>query len=557
MMRYLIILTYVCIIGLITTSAQTENRPLIPPLQEEPGAATWLFGQAYGNTTGAYNFGQQWYSAGQGLHFGIDFRAACGTPLVAIADGYVAFVDNFSFGSRPHNVILRHPELGLTSLYGHLLETANLVEGQFVEQGQVVGLSGDPDETCDSRPHLHFELRSADYRTALNPVPYMDANWHSLAMIGSFGSRFFQQDLDNARRWMTLDDQPDVAFGGRRLNDYANAWPPPSGIAPAPNPPLMHRMGLITADSVPVTLRRIGYDQCCRDFWWHPTLADVLYTVDGVANQRAVIYEWSAQVGAPSVNNGPAPRPHLSPDATHESFYINGVPHVRDIATGIAYRIAQAPALPAFSTDNNRLMWLQRSAVAIPGESAPNVDVVISNADGSNSRTIYSQPGADARWLDDTRLLITRYQRPIMTMLVYDTTDDSTLVLGDWYRPSRISVAPGGHWLMFFLATQPDAADNGVYAVSTRNGEIKRMDWFGAWQWRDASSVYYVPFNPDSETMQLMYHDIPTGTTRPLTDPQTQPFTIMDGVWQVSADGRIIAFHNAIDRNLWLMQIGN
>ena len=49
---------------------------------------------------------------------------------MAVADGVVAFVDNAGFGSAPHNVILRHPEVGVTSLYGHLLERSALIEGQ-------------------------------------------------------------------------------------------------------------------------------------------------------------------------------------------------------------------------------------------------------------------------------------------------------------------------------------------------------------------------------------------------------------------------------------------
>ena len=45
--------------------------------------------QAYGNTTGAYRQRRTTYAAGQGIHFGTDFTARCGTPLVAMADGVV------------------------------------------------------------------------------------------------------------------------------------------------------------------------------------------------------------------------------------------------------------------------------------------------------------------------------------------------------------------------------------------------------------------------------------------------------------------------------------
>ena len=102
---YLVILL---VIIPFVTRAQDSGKPLGSPLAELPGPSTWMFGQAYGNTTGAYNFGTQWYSAGQGLHFGLDLSMPCRTPLVAMADGDVIYVDNLAFGAGPHNLIIRH-----------------------------------------------------------------------------------------------------------------------------------------------------------------------------------------------------------------------------------------------------------------------------------------------------------------------------------------------------------------------------------------------------------------------------------------------------------------
>ncbi|MCA9911619.1 MAG: M23 family metallopeptidase, partial [Anaerolineae bacterium] len=182
-------------------AAQDVSKPFGLPVAGPPGPNTWLFGQAYGNTAGAYLRGDEWYRAGQRLHFGIDLSMRCGTPLVAIGDGEVVAADDLSFGSAPHNLLIRH-DAGYVSLYGHLLERPPLMVGQRVVRGQDVGLSGDPDLTCDSRPHLHLEIRSLDYRTTYNPAALIDAPWDTLALIGPFSYPLFQQDLDNARRWM-------------------------------------------------------------------------------------------------------------------------------------------------------------------------------------------------------------------------------------------------------------------------------------------------------------------------------------------------------------------
>lgn len=206
------------------TAAQPVDKPFGLPFDTEPGPSTWLLGQLYGNTTGAYRTRVIWYGAGQGLHFGLDFPARCGTPVVAIGDGVVVGVDDLSHGAGPHNLIIKHGEDYL-SLYGHLLETPRLTWGEAVTRGQAIGLSGDPDVTCTSRPHLHLEIRSADYAAAYNPINLIEADWDALMLAAPFG-RGFARDLTDPRRWQYADDQPDVRFGGVLLNDYDQPWPP-------------------------------------------------------------------------------------------------------------------------------------------------------------------------------------------------------------------------------------------------------------------------------------------------------------------------------------------
>lgn len=211
--------------GLPAAAAQAgEPPPFRLPFADPPGPGTWLLGQLYGNTVGAYRQRRLFYEAGQGLHFGLDFSARCGTPIVAIGDGVVTKVDELAHGSAPHNLMIDHPN-GYASFYGHLLERPNLQPGQPVRAGDVIAHTGDPDLTCKSRPHLHLEIRNAGaYNRAFNPVKLIDADWNALALVGSFGSGY-ARDLEDPRRWQTMLDQPDVSFWGPMLNDYKNPWP--------------------------------------------------------------------------------------------------------------------------------------------------------------------------------------------------------------------------------------------------------------------------------------------------------------------------------------------
>ncbi len=207
------------------TSAQDSDRPFILPFAAPPGPGTWLMGQPYGNTTGAYRQRTTTYHAGQGIHFGVDFSARCGMEVVAMANGVVFAADAMHFGSAPHNLMIDHPDLGYATFYGHLFERPNLQSGQAVRQGEVVALSGDPAETCHGRPHIHVEIRDLSHGRKYNPAVLVEADWDNLALVGPF-SRGFQRDLDDPRKWQHLDDQPEIRVGGPLINDFARTWPP-------------------------------------------------------------------------------------------------------------------------------------------------------------------------------------------------------------------------------------------------------------------------------------------------------------------------------------------
>lgn len=540
----------VCVLFLFAAPVLSQDRPLQLPVNTPPGPTTWLFGQPYGNTTGAYNNSRSWYSAGQGLHFGIDLSMPCGTELVAVADGEVAFVDDMGFGSAPHNLILRHPALGLTSLYGHLLEKPSLLPGQAVQKGQVVALSGDPDETCVSRPHLHLEIRSADYFTALNPVEYIDAPWHMLTTIGSFGSTLFQQDLFNAQQWMRVDDQPDVAFGGRILNDYTSTWPLPRGAGAPPNPPLPRDFVPLPETST-FQMRKFGFDGCCFNAWWHPTDPTLLYAVDGMVGTQANIFEWSTSTNAPTPL-GPAPRPLLSPDGTHQIRLQDGQVFIRRLSDGAEWNVQTQGAIPSISADNSRLYW--ETEANISGQTA--TEFWVSDLMGQNARKVLAQPNGSARWLDDARLLIPTNLPNRETMLsIYDTRDDSVYTLGSWPWMRGLDIAPGGGRLLFYLArgTNPEIA--GTYTIETKpDAQAQRLDWFGGWRWRDSESVYYIPFDPTTDRQSLMYYHLPSGESRLLVDGTVQTFIVTGGDWSVSADGRSIIYMSAPDNTMWLIE---
>ena len=188
----LLVLTSLLSLGAAPATPESQP-PFRLPFAIPSGPDTWMLSGVYGNTTSVYFQRYTSYDRGQGIHFGVDFNAPCGTPIVAIGDGVVHAVDG-PYGSAPHNLVIDHPN-GYSSLYGHLLEAPALKRGQKVKAGDVVALSGDWFGTCRSAPHLHLEVRDLSHTRAYNPIPLIDADWDSLLLYG-LGGHMFERDLD-------------------------------------------------------------------------------------------------------------------------------------------------------------------------------------------------------------------------------------------------------------------------------------------------------------------------------------------------------------------------
>jgi murein DD-endopeptidase MepM/ murein hydrolase activator NlpD len=100
------------------------------------------------------------------LHAGIDFGAAIGSIVRAVADGKVEIAGPVSgFGNH---VRIKHN--GFETSYSHLSEIpSNITVGANVTKGETVGLSGNTG--LSTGPHLHFEYYISG--SAVDPMPHM------------------------------------------------------------------------------------------------------------------------------------------------------------------------------------------------------------------------------------------------------------------------------------------------------------------------------------------------------------------------------------------------
>jgi Tol biopolymer transport system component len=170
--------------------------------------------------------------------------------------------------------------------------------------------------------------------------------------------------------------------------------------------------------------------------------------------------------------------------------------------------------------------------------------------------------GGFAGWFPDgQRVLLTGRDNSAdeeSTLFVYNLQNERRVNLFSHKHLRGTQISPGGHWIAYFLTFSDELADNGVWVVNNQGTEQHKLDipGFGAYRWRDDDTLLYIPMRTSSgESMQLWVIDAPTGQSRPLTDPVSLPFSVANGDWEVSPDGRQVIFVNSIDQNIWLITL--
>ncbi len=104
------------------------------------------------------------------MHWGIDFGAACGVPIRAMADGRVVSAGWTTYGFGNFTLISYGRMFGAKMVSGYAHQSKIVVRaGQYVKQGQVVGYVGTTGLSTGC--HLHLQIYRNGVR--VNPARYL------------------------------------------------------------------------------------------------------------------------------------------------------------------------------------------------------------------------------------------------------------------------------------------------------------------------------------------------------------------------------------------------
>lgn len=201
-MQHLIRLVALALITATLTATGTTPAPAQEA--EEPAPTTYeMFFPVLGGLDYSDNFGDP--RGGGRSHAGIDMMAPKGTPVIAVADGTVGWMQNEQ-GGNCCAMEIEHDD-GWESWYIHLDNDTpgtddglgwgfapGIEPGVRVTAGQLIGWVGDSGNAEETGSHLHFELHEPG-GIVTNPYPHLQAaTVLTEAMPGAWSGEFWDDE---------------------------------------------------------------------------------------------------------------------------------------------------------------------------------------------------------------------------------------------------------------------------------------------------------------------------------------------------------------------------
>jgi murein DD-endopeptidase MepM/ murein hydrolase activator NlpD len=121
----------------------------------------------FGQVTSFYGFRTHPITGYPMFHEGLDIANESWTPVFATGDGYIRFVGREQYYGNM--VIIDHPSVGYSTVFGHLIQLPNYIVGQEIKRGDLVGYMGNSGRSTGT--HLHYEIRKLD--KPIDPLGYI------------------------------------------------------------------------------------------------------------------------------------------------------------------------------------------------------------------------------------------------------------------------------------------------------------------------------------------------------------------------------------------------
>jgi len=305
-------------------------------------------------------------------------------------------------------------------------------------------------------------------------------------------------------------------------------------------------------------IRQLTAGGCCVQPFWSPDSQQVMFIDRPAPDAPVGIY--AVDVGEPSGQAFLAldVLGLYSRDLSLVAYPAGRETFVEELGSGERWVIPNQGQAVVFSPDNKRVAW-EIEDIDGPFDQRRS-DIYLARYTGEDAVRVTTVYGGGLNgWLDERRLLFSG--RPSLdvrerTLTALDLTTNVAVDLVTAERIAGVTPSPGGEWVAYFISFDEDSARNAIWVQRTDGSDARRLDFWGAYQWRDGTRLLYIPMreSPD-EPFVIWEYDTASGRSRRVTDPAAAPIQIANGDWKVSPDGRYVVYVDSADRNLWLAEL--
>ncbi|MDH3674548.1 MAG: hypothetical protein OES12_03555 [Anaerolineae bacterium] len=308
-------------------------------------------------------------------------------------------------------------------------------------------------------------------------------------------------------------------------------------------------------------LRQLLQGGCCVQPFFSPDSRQVLYLDKPSSEAPTGIYGLDV--------TDPAATPELmtetigyrSPDRTVVATIEGNLTRFLEEGTGQSWTADTGGNRPHYAPDGSRIIW---SATDLEGPyDRRRSDIWLAELDGNNPQLILSVVGGGfVDWMPDGQHILVLNRADLnaeeRTLVLVDLANDQRTDLATEKRLRGVEISPDGSWIAYFLTFADEPEKDGIWVVSADGSERFKLDvpGFGGYRWRDNKTLLLIPMRSSAEeSMQLWEVEVEANISRPLSDPTGLSFSISNGDWEVSPDGRHVIFVNSLDQNIWLITL--
>lgn len=305
-------------------------------------------------------------------------------------------------------------------------------------------------------------------------------------------------------------------------------------------------------------LIQLTTDGCCVNPGWSPDSRRVLYIDRPAANAEIGYYaidvtndthlpEFAGRVGL------------YSPDRSVAAFAEGANTVVERLNSGELWVVPNNGQAVEFAPDNQHVAW-EIEAITGPYDQRQTEVFVAAIGDTKGERVARLYGGGLIGWLP-RGLSVMFLGRPSLdvrerTLTVLDLRANVAVDLVTAERIGGVTASTDGSHVAYFISFNEDEERNGLWVQRADGSPPRKIDLWGAYQWRDGAHLLVIPARPSAEAaFEVLEVDADTGEVRPLTSAAVTPLYIANGDWRVSPDGKSIVYVNSADRNLWLLKL--